>query len=228
MSIPSRRDNPFATCWTKPGAIRFRFDAGQSAEHLVARLASQYWVGAIIGPHGSGKSTLMETLKPALIARGCQIHSITLRGGQRRLPTDFLIDCQMLIEKQYHDAEQSAQADPTPQPWRLLVVVDGFEQLRWLERARLRWFCRRRNAGLLVTSHRRIGIRPLIRLSPGQKLIEQLVANLCSEVSTGVTALDVAASNARHGSNVREILFDLYDRHERLRTELGLGVSARP
>jgi hypothetical protein len=26
---------------------------------------------------------------------------------------------------------------------------------------------------------------------------------------------------------VREILFDLYDRHERLRTELGLGVSAR-
>jgi hypothetical protein len=226
-SLPSRRDNPFATCWTKPGAIKFRFDAGQSAEGLVARLASQNWVGAIIGPHGCGKSTLLETLKPALIADGCHIQAITLRGGQRRLPKDFLIDCQKLIEQRNHGAEKISRADPSPQRGRLLIVVDGFEQLRWLERARLRQFCRRRNAGLLVTAHRPIDIRPLICLSPDQKLIARLVVDLCREVSTAVSALDVAASYARHGSNVREILFDLYDRHERLRMELVLGGSAR-
>jgi hypothetical protein len=33
-------------------------------------------------------------------------------------------------------------------------------------------------------------------------------------VSTTITRADIAASHACHGSNVREILFDLYDRHE--------------
>jgi hypothetical protein len=41
------------------------------------------------------------------------------------------------------------------------------------------------------------------------------VADLCTEVSTPVTQNDVAASHACHGSNVREIFFELYDRHER-------------
>jgi hypothetical protein len=36
-------------------------------------------------------------------------------------------------------------------------------------------------------------------------------------VSTPITDSDVAASHACHGSNVRELLFDLYDRHEQLR-----------
>jgi hypothetical protein len=170
----------------------------------------------------------LETLKPALIAGGCHVQAITLRGGQRRLPKDFLIECQKLIEKRNHDAEKISRAVPSPQRGRLLIVVDGCEQLRWLERVRLRRFCRRQNVGLLVTAHRPIGIRPLIRLSPSRKLIEEVVADLCREVSTAVSAVDVAASYARHGSNVREILFDLYDRHERLRTESGLGVSIKP
>jgi hypothetical protein len=170
----------------------------------------------------------LETLKPALIAAGCQIHAVALRGGQTRLPVDFLTDCQKLIEKRNLDAERRSLTDPTPHAGRVLIVVDGFEQLKWLQRARFKWFCRRRNIGMLVTAHRPIGIRPLTFLSPGQKLIEQLVADLCREVSTGVPALDVAASCARHGSNVRDIFFELYDRHERLRHESRLGVTARP
>ena len=30
-SVPSRHDNPFATCWTRPGAIPFRFENGVMA-----------------------------------------------------------------------------------------------------------------------------------------------------------------------------------------------------
>jgi hypothetical protein len=199
LTIPSRYDNPFATCWTRPGAIAFRFDDGQSAEALVARLASQNWTGAIVGPHGSGKSTLLESLKPALLRAGCQVRSIALRDHERRLPDDFWREC------------TSASGE-----CRLLIIIDGFEQLGWLQRARVKRFCRRRRAGLLVTAHRPIRIRTLIELLPDFRLVNQLVGGLCANVSTAVTVEDVAASHASHGHNVREILFDLYRVHERM------------
>ena len=38
--IPSRHSNPFATCWTRPGALAFRFANGESAAALVERLVA--------------------------------------------------------------------------------------------------------------------------------------------------------------------------------------------
>src|SRR4051812_12484674 len=108
---PSRHDNPFATCWTHPGVLAFRFNNNQSAEELVGKLASQNWRGAIIGPHGSGKSTLLEALKPAFITAGRSIQAISLRDGQRRLPHHFLAAC---------------LRSPNS-----LVIIDGYEQLGW-------------------------------------------------------------------------------------------------
>jgi energy-coupling factor transporter ATP-binding protein EcfA2 len=190
---PSRHDNPFATCWTRPGAIAFQFDDGQSTGELVAKLAAQGWWGAIVGPHGSGKTTLLETLMPILRGAGHHVRAISLRNGQRRLPC-----CFFRME-------------------RALVIIDGYEQLGWLERARLKHRCRRVNHELLVTTHSPTSIPTLIRLAPEERLVRQLVADLTAHVSTPITPADVAASHARFGSNVREILFDLYDRHERRR-----------
>jgi energy-coupling factor transporter ATP-binding protein EcfA2 len=167
--IPSRHSNPFATCWTRPGAIAFQFANGENAETLIDRLAHHEWQGAIVGPHGSGKTTLLNSLAPLLV-----------------------------------------HAD------RPVRVVDGYEQLGWPARARLRLCRRASKAGLLVTSHRRTILPTVIELSPGLELTQQIVAQLSAQIPTPVTSADVAASYARHGSNVREILFDLYDRHERL------------
>jgi hypothetical protein len=216
---PSRNDNPFATCWTKPGALSFHFQNGQSATGLIARLASRNWIAEITGPHGSGKSTLLATLKPALLAAGCRIYAIALRDSQRRLSSvqwDFVFD-------------QVARAQPTTQigsaklnPSHLepsLLVIDGFEQLGLLQRARLRTRCRRQRVGLLVTSHAPTGLPTLMHLAPDRCLVERLVAQLCADASTDVTNADVAASYACHGSNVREIFFDLYDRHEHRRRQ---------
>jgi hypothetical protein len=47
--------------------------------------------------------------------------------------------------------------------------------------------------------------------------LQKLVADLAARVSTPITLVDVAASHACHGGNVREVFFDLYDRHEKLR-----------
>ncbi len=194
-TIASRHSNPFATCWTRPGALPFRFADGHSAAQLVAKLAAQKWRGAIVGPHGCGKSTLLETLERLLRGVGLRVHGIALRDRERRLPADFVASL----------------------PPRGLTIIDGYEQLGWFERARVKRQCRRANGGLLVTSHAPTNIPTLIRLAPDARLIQQLVADLSARVSTPITPADVAASHACHGSNVREILFDLYDCHEQRR-----------
>lgn len=202
-SAPSRYDNPFATCWTKPGAIPFHFAAGQSASEVLKRLAASKWCGAIIGPHGSGKSTLLETLKPVLAAAGHSHFAITLHDRQRSLPNEFIGRLQTLGQV---PAENTS-----------IVIVDGYEQLTWLARLKLVARCRHQSLGLLVTSHRRTCLPTLIELHSDFSLVEQLVAELCDQVSTRIDPKFVAASHACHGSNVREIFFDLYDRYERTR-----------
>jgi energy-coupling factor transporter ATP-binding protein EcfA2 len=203
---PSRGVNPFATCWTRPGALPFRFNNGQSVEQLLTTLADQKWRGAIIGPHGSGKSTLLESLKPAIIATGRRVQAISLRDGQRRLPSDFV-------------AASASNSDT-------ILIIDGYEQLGWPARLQLWHHSRSIGAGLLVTSHTPVRIPTLIRVAPDRRLVDQLVGDLCSELSTTITRADIAASHACHGSNVREILFDLYDRHEERRRKSNLFSAA--
>jgi energy-coupling factor transporter ATP-binding protein EcfA2 len=197
---PSRDANPFATCWTRPGALPFHFRDGESAEQLVEKLAKRKWRGTILGPHGSGKSTLLEALKPAIVATGRHIQAISLHNGQRRLPSHF--------------SAASASAANS------VVIIDGYEQLGWVSRLQLWFRCRSADAGLLVTSHAPVRIPTLIRLAPDRELVEQLISDLCRKVSTNITPADIAASHACHGSNVREILFDLYDRHEEGRLKM--------
>jgi hypothetical protein len=192
----SRNANPFATCWTRPGAISYCFRNGDSASHLVARLAQNEWRGAIIGPHGSGKSTLLMTLIPLLQADGFQIHAITLRDRQRCLPARFLADA------------------PNE---RAILIVDGYEQLGWLQRLRLNRFCRTANRGLLVAAHAPVRLATLIRLAPDEPLVQKLVVQLAKRIPTPITPEDVSASHACYGENVRDVLFDLYDRHEKRR-----------
>jgi hypothetical protein len=176
-----------------------------TAERLVAELAKRNWRGAIVGPHGSGKTTLLETLKPVLSAAGCLIHAVSLHGGQRRLPAEFFLAV-------YNSASSGDAALR-----RLMLIVDGYEQLGWFARMRLDHFCRRLGAGLLVTAHATCGIPALMNLAPEASLVEQLVVELCAKVSAPITKSQIAASLACHGSNVRETFFALYDQHERLR-----------
>lgn len=197
LDVPSRYSNPFATCWTRPEALPFVFSPGQSAPQLVAALAAANWRGEIVGPHGSGKSTLLKTLQPHLVAAGRSFTAFTLRKAQRRLPWN--------------------QLGASLASLRPLVIVDGYEQLSLLARARLHWRCRRASAGLLITSHRATGLPRLATLAPSLELAKRLVAELTRRVASPVTESDVAAAYASHGSNLRALFFDLYARHERYR-----------
>ena len=94
------------------------------AESLVTRLEEQRWWGQIVGPHGVGKSTLLHALAEHRKRAGRNLVWCTLRAGQRQLPGELL-----------HPAARMWPANT-------LVIVDGYEQLGWLARTRLKRRCR--------------------------------------------------------------------------------------
>ncbi|MEN1682151.1 MAG: hypothetical protein AAGJ46_21445 [Planctomycetota bacterium] len=64
----SRFANPFATCWTRPGAMPWIGEGGASSDALTTRLVT-LGGGQIIGPHGVGKSTLLAALAERMADR---------------------------------------------------------------------------------------------------------------------------------------------------------------
>lgn len=63
---PSRDANPFATCWTRPGALHWCGDV----DAIIERLSQSDWRGQVVGPHGSGKTTLLRALVEPLRQAG--------------------------------------------------------------------------------------------------------------------------------------------------------------
>ena len=188
--------NPFSSCYVRPGAIPFRFSGEATAARVIDRLRQSNWWGQIVGPHGAGKSTCLATLIPDLEREGKQIDLYRLADRQRQLPPR-----------------------PDAPTWNasVLVVVDGYEQLSCWNRWQLRRKCRRYNAGLLVTTHVDLGLPTIytacIEPSTARELVNELLRRGSHPLPP--TAIDDAMS--RNHSNLREVLFELYDRYERER-----------
>jgi len=191
---PSGTDNPFSTRRVRPGAVPFLFAREQSADRLIERLKENGWRGQIIGPHGTGKSALLATLVPLIKQAGRHTLMVELHDGQRRLPAELL--------------RMDAPAEPA------VLVVDGYEQLGRLSRFRLKRFCRRGGFGLLVTSHRPVGLPDLYRSTTDLERVKRLVEQLQRDYLVQVTGDEVAELFAENGGNVREVLFGLYDVYE--------------
>jgi hypothetical protein len=180
------RDNPFAV--QRVHAIRYRL-AGVTWEELLESLAALGFRAALVGPHGHGKTTLLEELGARLAERGFRIRTATLRQGERRL-----------------GAERSAALFRDPDP-RDLLLVDGAEQLDALSWWTLR-LRGRAAAGLIVTSHQP-GLLPTLhecRTTP------ELLAGIVAELAGRADGEEVAELFARHGGDLRLALRELYDR----------------
>lgn len=195
MALAVPQNNPFASPRTRPGAIPFRFPKGANLESLVSELRDNCYRGQIVGPHGSGKSTLLAALVPAIEAQGIRAFSVALHDGQRHLPADIL-----------RCASNETQ---------IMLVVDGYEQLSYCSRAKLRWHCWRQGCGLLATTHAKVaGLPVLISLAPTSELMRELLDKLLEGDSPELRR-QAEISFRHHGGNLREVWFDLYDRHER-------------
>jgi len=197
---PDSTENPFAAGRVRPGSVPFRFAEGQSAAELVRRLAESGWWGQIIGPHGSGKSTLLATLIPLIRQLGRAVVLFELHDGRRDLPVGW-------------KTKESAATSK-------VVVVDGYEQVGRLSRWRVRRWCRRHGCGLLITAHAPVGLPDLFRTTATLDLARELVRALQDRRRLHVADEDVVQSFARHGDNLREMLFDLYDLYEQRRRQV--------
>lgn len=190
--------NPFATSRTRPGAIPFRFPDGQTADGLLAVLESHDWRGQIVGPHGSGKSTLLASLAPLWQHRGRTALSITLHHGQRTLPAAVFAG----------DVDSRTQ-----------VVIDGYEQLGYWQRRRLRRLYRKTGCGLLVTSHRSVGLPTVYQTCIDQQILTHIINGLASNHTWNADPTLLSRLMASYQGNVREILFHLYDVVEQQRQQ---------
>jgi hypothetical protein len=173
-------DNPFRT--ERLDALRYRFVDG-SREALLARLAAQGFRGALVGPEGSGKSTLLRELAAELRRRGFRTREVQLREDEPGIPWDRL--------------RGLGPGDA--------LLLDGAEQIGWMDRLRVRRAARGAGA-FLVTAHAETWLPALhrTRTTPG------LLASLAAELAPGV---EVGGLWGRHGGDVREALLALYDRN---------------
>jgi hypothetical protein len=190
-------ENPFCTRCIRPGAVAYCFPAGVSIEDLVDRLCINHWHGQIVGPHGSGKSTLLARILTAVEQAGRQPVFFELHDGQRRMPSDWR-----------RKTELSAVTAP------VIVVVDGYEQLSVWSRFLLKRYCSRRHFGLLVTSHVPVDLPDIFRTSTSLEMAQQVVRQLIQKKQMKISMEIIAELFARHGGNIRELLFDLYDLYE--------------
>jgi hypothetical protein len=200
-------DNPFSTRYVRPGAIPFQFAEGESAARIVSKLREGGWRGEIVGPHGAGKSSLVQALLPAIRDAGRTPRLVQLRAGDRALPMSWreLADC-------------------LPET---VIVVDGYEQLSRYCRWRLGRLCARRGFGLLTTSHERSGLPQLYRFSPGRAALHRVVEHLLrgrSDSGRRIAAADVDQAFDECRGDIREALFRLYDVWESRRSEPPSGT----
>jgi hypothetical protein len=203
---PEVPSNPFATRFIRPGALPFLFDDDQSLETLERRLKANHWLGEIVGPHGSGKSTLLAALVPKLAAGGAHVTLYRLQGGMRSLP-----------RPDSPAVEWFPPAGETPRSKiaARILIVDGAEQLstlRWWQLRGMVWFFR---LGLIVTTHRTLGLPRLVSTSSSPELTWRIVERLVPAHAETISRSEVDAAFARCGGNTRETLLSLFDVYQR-------------
>lgn len=179
-------DNPFAAQYIDN--IPYQFITG-NWQSLLTDLTGLNHRAAIIGPHGSGKTTLLESLKQRLSA----IRTPTI---YLRINTEF----PRLLPQQW---QQLRQADR-----QTMILFDGADLLPlWIW-----WRVRRlsRHAkGLIVTSHNRRLLPPLINTQTNNQLLHIVLSHLNIELNDHIQQ-QAEKLLAKHRGNIREVLRDLY------------------
>lgn len=197
------RDNPFSTRFVRPGAIPYRFAAGESAAQVVERFISAGRRGQIVGPHGAGKSTLLAMLIEEFATRGEVVKHFELHDGQRSLPPPL---------------------DILP---KSIVCIDGYEQLSYWSRSVLGPFVSRGGCGLLITTHRPVWfptrLPVLVELRPSVEVAVSLVMSLLERHGAAGSAGGIRPEEVERiffevRGDMRELFFRLYDLYESQRS----------
>jgi hypothetical protein len=200
--LPLPISNPFSTRFVRPDAMEFRFAPGPKLRQIIHRLWDKGCWGQIVGPHGSGKSTMVAMLSRHASSYGIRAVPFTLHDDQRRMPAGW--------KRTVWEAFERGRST--------MVVVDGYEQLSRFSRWRLSHICRTSGWGLLVTAHAPVGLPMLYRTSTNVELAEMLVAMLLDGYDSSIDHKIIRDAYHRHDGNLRMVFRDLFDHYEQTRS----------
>ena len=198
------RPNPFATRYIASARLLPRDEQGGvlNLASLVARLDALGGSGAIVGPHGTGKSTVLSHLGDFIATGKRPVARVRLRS-RRDIPAAV-----RSVRKASRDG---------------LLCIDSWELLGFAGRAVVRGLARVRGVGLLVTSHGPAGLPTLISCRGTRALLGALVGELPDHdewFGRTIVAADLDAALGAANGDVRQALDRLYDRFERGRQQL--------
>jgi hypothetical protein len=187
------RPNPFTTRHTRPGAVPpLDLQGGPLDVGAVLAMLDRHPALAIVGPHGTGKSTLLAAIAGRLEAAGSPV--VLHRLGRRR------------------DAIAVLRA-VAPAPRGTTFLIDGWERIGPLAGRLARLAAQVRGCRLVVTSHRPVGLPTAVTTAGTLPLLAAIVARLPPHADL-IGPADLADAFARHRGNLRDSLADLYDRFE--------------
>jgi GTPase SAR1 family protein len=192
--------NPFSTRFIRPDVCEYAFSPQESLKDILSRLDAAGGRGQIVGPHGCGKSTLMNALKRHFESQGIAVRHVMLTSSSAKLPKQFTSPINAL------DHSDGAGS---------LLLLDGYEQLNWWQRMRLRWRCRHLKCGLIVTCHRDLGLPTIAALTPDIERLRLVVSQLISAASGRPSEDELEQIYQVSKCDIRECIFQLYDWYER-------------
>jgi len=207
-------NNPFRVRRIQPGALAYQFvdgvgdsDNEQKLQRLVDQIAgSDATCQLIVGPHGTGKSTLLQTLRPRLIRRFDRLAELHLSSDQD----------QHGILRQLSALKKASDK----LPGRLsgkdgILILDGLEQLGICLRFLLRSWSRMQGWTVLATAHQTIfGWDTIHQTKACSKIIRRLAEQLIEDQPPPLSAwLRSTLDNQDLGQvqDVREFWFAMYD-----------------
>lgn len=177
------RNNPFAT--SRLEALHYRFE-NNSWNSFLERLNSTNYTGALVGPEGVGKTTLLLELKDKLANAGHMPLLIRLSGGKSNMPFSFWL-CK----------RSSAQ----------VILVDSAENLPLWQFQLLKLKCKIHSFGLIITAHKEGLLPTLIRCSSSLELFCQLTEELLGYKLEKQT---LSSIYTRSQGNIRLAFLELY------------------
>jgi len=209
--------NPFSTEFIAPAKVPYLFTTGAARRnpqqvdlHLESLLAKirETPKGLIVGPHGTGKSTLLHTLLPKLQQSFPRVAFHQLSRDPRRSMMQRMIEDRRARKRMINLTSDL--------PKGALLVIDGLEQLNRPARWRITRIASAKRATILAWTHRKLtGWNLIHETSTSSKMIQTLATDLMEdspfELRRRITN-ELKQRAVTPSTNVRDLWFEMYDR----------------